>query len=95
MLAGDAGTWKNQPATIVVTRSPENAKQAAGYVVYGDCTKEAPATKASVQWEQRVDLPAKEAEPTPAPTTPPSTNPVVSPVVSGTATNSASASTEQ
>lgn len=97
VLAGDAGIWRGQAATIVITRL--GARQATGYVVYGDCTKEAPATPASVQWEQRVDLPAKDEAASPSPTATPSTgapgNPTVSPKVTETATNSVSTSQEQ
>jgi hypothetical protein len=92
LLAGDSGTWKSQAATIVVVRNPDNAKQAVGYVVYGECTKEAPATKASVQWEQRVDLPTKaEEEPTPAPTS----TPAPSETLPSVATNMPATSLEQ
>jgi hypothetical protein len=80
VLAGDAGTWRGQAATIVVTRL--GASQATGYVIYGDCTREAPATPADVQWEQRVDLPSVEEE-TPAPSDAPS--PEVSSDVSSSA----------
>ncbi|HUR72913.1 MAG TPA: hypothetical protein VMZ00_01480, partial [Sporichthya sp.] len=90
VLAGDAGTWKNQPATIVVVRSPDNAKQAVGYVVYGDCTKDDPATKASVQWEQLVDLPEAGEAPNPAP----SSTPAPSDGAAGAVSNSPSSSTK-
>ncbi|MBA3741678.1 hypothetical protein [Sporichthya sp.] len=91
VLAGDVGTWKGQAATILVTRNAANAKQADGYVVFGDCTKEAPATKASIQWEQRVDLPDAAEEPTPAPSSIPAPNDTLP----GAVTNSTVASTEQ
>lgn len=81
VLAGDAATWRGQSATVVVTRL--GTSQATGYVIYGDCTREAPATPADIQWEQRVDLPSVENE-TPAPTDAPS------PEVSSGVTSSAS-----
>lgn len=95
VLAGDAGTWRGQSATIVVTRLGPN--QATGYVVYGECTKEAPATPADVQWEQRVDLPAKDESPTPnpSPTAAPGNGDTVDSTVTSTATNSVSSSKEQ
>ena len=95
VLAGDAGTWRGQSATIIATRL--GSAQATGYVVYGDCTKEAPATPADIQWEQRVDLPTTRPveEPTPRPTSPAATSNTVTPSVSGAATNSASSSQEQ
>jgi hypothetical protein len=81
VLAGDAGTWRGEAATVVVTRL--GTSQATGYVIYGDCTREAPATPADIQWEQRVDLPSVETE-TPAPSDAPS------PEVSSGVTSSAS-----
>ncbi|GAA0620806.1 hypothetical protein GCM10009547_24290 [Sporichthya brevicatena] len=65
VLAGDAGVWRGQNATVIVARNGSEAKQAVGYVVYGECTSAAPATAADVQWEMRVDFPSAQAEPAP------------------------------
>jgi len=45
----------------VVTPTPDNPNQVIGYVFYGNCTKYAPATADTAQWEQRVDKPAPDA----------------------------------
>ena len=92
VLAGDAGTWRGEPATILVTRL--GSGQATGYVVYGDCTKEAPATRADVQWEQRVDLPTKDEQPTPSPTADPGNGDTVNDTVTSSATNGVPSSKE-
>ncbi len=65
VLAGDAGVWRGQNATVIIARNGSEAKQAVGYVVYGECTNAAPATAADVQWEMRVDFPSAQAEPAP------------------------------
>lgn len=95
VLAADAGTWKGQAATIIVVRNAANAKQADGYVVFGDCTKEAPATKASIQWEQRVDLPDAEVAPTATPTSTPLPNDTLPGAVTNSPATSTATSTEQ
>jgi hypothetical protein len=83
LVAGDVGVWKGQSATILVVRTAD-AKQATGYVVYGECTKDAPATKAGIQWTQAVNVP-NQVTPTPEPA--PTTNPAVNPTVSGSGSN--------
>jgi hypothetical protein len=80
LVAGDAGIWKGQSATILVTRDAD-AKQATGYVVYGNCTKDDPANaKTDVAWFQPVDVPSA-AEPTPEPSPEPTStsNPAPNP----------------
>ena len=72
-MAADAGIWKGQSATVLVVRE-KDAKQATGYVVLGDCTKDAPATSDSIAWFAPVDVPSDTPE-QPAPSPSPSANP--------------------
>lgn len=75
VVAADAGIWKGQSATILVVRQAD-AKQATGYVVLGDCTKDAPATQDSIAWFAPVDVPTDAAEePAPSPSPSPTANP--------------------
>ncbi len=100
LLAGDAGIWRGESATIVVTRNGSEARQAVGYVVYGDCSKETPASQTDVQWTMRVDFPSAQ-EPNPSVTN--NTTNTVTPSIKasrgssvvGTAANGASSSSEQ
>ncbi|MGQ0467121.1 MAG: anti-sigma factor family protein [Sporichthyaceae bacterium] len=65
-IAGDFGTWKDKPATIIVLQS-ENPDQVDGYVFYGTCSEDKPITAQSAQWQQRVNKPARDAAPEPTP----------------------------
>jgi hypothetical protein len=55
-IAGDAGYWGDQPATIVIVQSP-NQNQVMGYVFYGECNQRGPVTAQQSPWEQTVDKP--------------------------------------
>ncbi|HVE24345.1 MAG TPA: hypothetical protein VNC22_03030, partial [Sporichthya sp.] len=90
VVAADAGLWKGQAATILVVRQA-GAKQATGYAVLGDCTKDAPATQDSIAWFAPVDVPSDAAE-EPAPTPAPSPSPTANPDGEGSSTVSPSVS---
>lgn len=63
VLAADVGFWKGQQATILVVPNPNDERQVIGYVLYGPCTDEQPASAAAAEWEQPVQKPGAPEQP--------------------------------